>query len=42
MLGCIGVTMPSARYRLHEEDDLAAAVRGAAMRISELAAISYS
>ena len=42
MLGCIGVTMPSARYRLHEEDDLAAAVRAAAIRISELAAISYS
>ncbi|MCW3837638.1 IclR family transcriptional regulator [Sphingomonas canadensis] len=42
ILGCIGVTMPSKRYQLHLEDDLALAVRGAARRLSEMAAISHS
>lgn len=42
ILGCIGVTMPSRRYQLHLEDDLANAVREAAARLSELAAISHS
>lgn len=42
ILGCIGVTMPSKRYRLHEEDDLLAAVRSAAERLTEQAAISHS
>lgn len=42
ILGCIGVTMPSKRYQLHLEDDLALAVREAAIRLSELAAISHS
>jgi len=42
ILGSIGVTMPSARYRLHHEDDLAHAISDAAIRLSEMAAISHS
>ena len=42
ILGCLGVTMPSKRYQLHLEDDLAIAVREAATVLSELAAISHS
>jgi len=42
ILGCLGVTMPSKRYQLHLEDDLAIAVREAATALSELAAISHS
>lgn len=42
ILGCIGVTMPSKRYQLHVEDDLALVVRAAAVRLSEQAAISHS
>lgn len=42
LLGCIGVTMPSSRYQLHLEDDLADAVREGAQELSQLAAISYS
>jgi DNA-binding IclR family transcriptional regulator len=41
ILGCIGVTMPSMRYHLHDADKLALAVRSAADRLSEQAAISY-
>lgn len=37
ILGCIGVTMPSRRFQLHLEDDLALAVREAAERLSEQA-----
>ncbi|MFA5963342.1 MAG: IclR family transcriptional regulator [Sphingomonas sp.] len=40
--GCVGVTMPSNRYKLHLEDDLSVAVRDAATKLSELAAISHS
>lgn len=42
ILGCIGVTMPSARYQIHLEDNLVLAVLTAAAQISELAAISHS
>jgi DNA-binding IclR family transcriptional regulator len=42
ILGCLGVTMPSKRYQLHLEDDLALAVREAAQKLSEMAAISHS
>lgn len=42
ILGCLGVTMPSKRYQLHLEDDLALVVREAALKLSELAAISHS
>lgn len=42
ILGCIGVTMPSKRYQLHREDDLALSVREATIRLSEQAAISHS
>ena len=42
IIGCLGVTMPSKRYQLHLEDDLAVAVRQAALRLSEMAAISHS
>lgn len=42
ILGCIGVTMPSKRYRLHEENELLAAVRSAAERLTEQAIISHS
>ncbi|MBW8743029.1 MAG: IclR family transcriptional regulator [Sphingomonas sp.] len=42
ILGCLGVTMPSKRYQLHLEDDLAAAVRESAVALSEMAAISHS
>lgn len=42
ILGCIGVTMPSKRYHIHLEDDLAIAVRNAARALSEKAAIAYS
>lgn len=38
VLGCIGVTMPSSRYRIHLEDDLAEAVCSAARNLSDLAA----
>lgn len=41
LLGCIGVTMPSSRYRLHVQDDLAAAVCEGANELSQLAAIAY-
>ena len=41
-LGCLGVTMPSSRYQLHLQDDLAEAVREGARELSQLAAISYS
>lgn len=40
ILGCIGVTMPSKRFQLHLEDDLAIAVRTAAERLSERARMS--
>ena len=42
IVGCLGVTMPSKRYQLHLEDDLAIAVRHAAIKLSEMAAISHS
>ncbi|MBO9669913.1 MAG: IclR family transcriptional regulator [Sphingobium sp.] len=42
LLGCIGITMPSKRYQLHVEDDLAAAIRSASVELSELAAISFA
>jgi len=42
IVGCVGVTMPSKRYQLHLEDDLAEAVREAAGRLSEMAAIAHS
>ena len=42
ILGCMGVTMPSKRYQRHLEDDLALAVREAALKLSEMAAISHS
>jgi DNA-binding IclR family transcriptional regulator len=42
MLGCLGVTMPSKRYQLHLEDDLATAVSKSAGTLSEMAAISHS
>jgi DNA-binding IclR family transcriptional regulator len=42
IVGSLGVTMPSKRYQLHLEDDLAIAVREAATGLSELAAISHS
>ena len=42
ILGCLGVTMPSKRYQLHLEDDLATAVRESAVTLSEMAAISHS
>ena len=35
IMGCIGVTMPSNRYKLHLEDDLSVAVRDAATKLSE-------
>jgi hypothetical protein len=34
--------MPSKRYQLHLEDDLATAVRESAIALSEMAAISHS
>lgn len=37
VLGCIGVTMPSSRYRNHLEDDLALAICNAGRRLSQLA-----
>lgn len=40
--GCIGVTMPSNRFQLHLEDDLAVSVQHAAVRLSEQTAISHS
>ena len=42
IVGCLGVTMPSKRYQLHLEDDLATAVRESAAALSEMAAISHS
>lgn len=42
VLGCIGVTMPSKRYQLHQEDSLVLAVRAAARCLSEQAAIRHS
>jgi DNA-binding IclR family transcriptional regulator len=42
IVGCLGVTMPSKRYQLHLEDDLATAVRQSAVELSEMAAISHS
>ncbi|MEO6359555.1 MAG: IclR family transcriptional regulator [Sphingomicrobium sp.] len=42
IVGCLGVTMPSKRYQLHLEDDLATAVRQSAVALSEMAAISHS
>jgi len=42
IVGCLGVTMPSKRYQLHLEDDLATAVRESAASLSEMAAISHS
>jgi len=42
IVGCLGVTMPSKRYQLHLEDDLATAVRESAVALSEMAAISHS
>jgi DNA-binding IclR family transcriptional regulator len=41
LLGCIGVTMPSSRYQLHLQDDLADAVREGADELSQQAAIAY-
>jgi DNA-binding IclR family transcriptional regulator len=38
ILGCIGVTMTTGRYLQHEQDELAIAVRDAAMALSALAA----
>lgn len=42
IVGCLGVTMPSKRYQLHLEDDLATAVRESAAALSDMAAISHS
>ena len=42
ILGSIGVIMPSPRFQLHMEDDLATAVRDAARELSHQARISYS
>ena len=41
ILGCIGVTMPSRRYRQHAQDQLALAVRDAARELSSLAVVSH-
>ena len=41
ILGCLGVTMPSKRYQLHLEGDLATAVRASAETLSGMAAISH-
>jgi DNA-binding IclR family transcriptional regulator len=40
ILGCIGVTMPSKRFQLHLEDDLATAVRETAEQLSAQARTS--
>lgn len=42
VLGCVGVTMPSQRYQLHIEDDLALAVRASASKLSERASIAQT
>ena len=42
ILGCLGVTMPSKRYQLHTQDDLAIAVRSAAQDLTDHARIAYS
>ncbi len=42
ILGCIGVTMPSKRYQVHLEDDLAIAVSKVATELSDQAAILQS
>jgi DNA-binding IclR family transcriptional regulator len=42
LLGCIGITLPSARFHLIEQDGAVAALKAAAAKLSEQAAISYS
>src|SRR4051812_17493553 len=39
LIGCIGITMPSQRFELHDRDAMTAAVRGAAAELSELLAL---
>lgn len=38
LIGCIGITMPSQRFELHDRDAMTAAVRDAAIELSELLA----
>lgn len=40
VLGCIGVTMPSTRYRLHSEDQMVEEVVAAARRLTDLAQVT--
>jgi DNA-binding IclR family transcriptional regulator len=42
LLGCIGITLPSARFHLIEQEGAVAALKSAAAELSEQAAISYS
>lgn len=39
LIGCIGITMPSQRFDLHDRDSMTAAVRSAAGELSELLAL---
>jgi DNA-binding IclR family transcriptional regulator len=39
LIGCIGITMPSQRFELHDRDGMTAAVREAAVELSELLAL---
>jgi len=39
LIGCLGITMPSQRFELHDRDGMTAAVRGAAAELSELLAL---
>jgi len=39
LIGCLGITMPSQRFELHDRDGMTEAVRAAAAQLSELLAI---
>jgi DNA-binding IclR family transcriptional regulator len=39
LIGCIGITMPTQRFELHDREGMTAAVRGAAGELSELLAL---
>jgi DNA-binding IclR family transcriptional regulator len=39
LIGCLGITMPSQRFELHDRDGMTAAVRDAARELSELLAL---
>ena len=39
LIGCIGITMPSQRFELHDREGMTEAVRGAASELSELLAL---